>query len=52
MKIRMPLEARQPRLLERHVVVGVEVVQAENVLAVRQKAFTQMITDEPGGSGH
>ena len=47
----LAIQPRQPRLLQPHVVVGVQVVHAEHALAARQQRLGDMITDEARRSG-
>src|SRR5690606_27797744 len=48
---RMVLEARQPRLLQGDVVVVVEVVEADDLVAARQQHLRDMTADEAGSAG-
>ena len=45
-------QPRQPRLLERNVVIVVEVVDADDLFAARKQRLSDVITDEAGGAGH
>ena len=44
-------QLRQPRLLQRDIIVVVEVVDADHGLAARQQRPTDMRADEAGGAG-
>ena len=44
-------EARQPRLLQLHVVVVAEVVDADHLVAALEQAHGDMGADEAGGTG-
>jgi len=46
------LDPRQPRLLQRHVVVVVQVVDADDLVAAFQQTQGQRIADKAGGSGN
>jgi hypothetical protein len=43
---------REARLLERYVVVLVEVVETDNLVTARQQALRRVRADESGGAGH
>ena len=45
------LEPRQPRVLQLDVVVVVEVVEADHLVAARQQALRDVHADEAGGAG-
>jgi hypothetical protein len=45
------LEAFESRLLEGRVVVVVEVVEADNVVAIGEESFGKVVADETGGAG-
>jgi hypothetical protein len=49
---RVPPQLRQPRLLEGDVVVVVEAVDPDEVVAARQQAPADMKADEAGRAGH
>ena len=42
----------KPGFLEPHVVVGVQIVHAENALATREQCLADVKADEAGGPGH
>jgi len=44
-------QVHAPRFLERGIVVGIHVVEADNIAAVSGKAFCDVEPDEPGRSG-
>ena len=44
-------EARQPRLLQFDIVVVVQAVEPDNLIAALQQALRDMRTDETGGAG-
>ena len=48
---RLAVQPRQPRLLQPHVVVGVQVVHAQHALAARQQRLGDMIANEARRSG-
>lgn len=48
---RQRLQLRQPRLLERRVVVVVQVVQAQHLVAPRQQQLGDVHADEASGAG-
>ena len=48
----MHLEPREARLLERGIVVGIEVVEADDLVAARQKALGNVVADEARRTGH
>src|SRR5213082_2951761 len=50
-KLRLRREAREARLLERDVVVLVEVVEAHHLVTARQQALGRVRADESGGAG-
>lgn len=45
------LQALEPRLLQRHVVIGVQVVDADHPLTAHQQTFTNVHADEAGRAG-
>ncbi len=45
---RLPGQAVQSGLLQAHVVIAVEVVDADHLLAAGQQRHGDMVTDEPG----
>ena len=45
-------ESRDARLLQRGIVVVVDVIEAHHLIATRQQPFAGMIADEARGSGH
>ena len=45
------VQARQARLFQRRVVVAVEVVVADDLVAVGQQPLGGVVTDEAGGTG-
>ena len=49
-EIRVRQQARQPRFLQRRVVVGVEVVDADHGVAARQQAGAGVHSDESGSA--
>jgi hypothetical protein len=49
---RVPGEEREPPLLEPHVVIGIEVVEADHVVAAAEEAARQVVADEAGRAGH
>ncbi|MNG27925.1 hypothetical protein D3C84_1131060 [compost metagenome] len=51
MKTRQRFKRLQPRLLERYVVVVVEVVDPDHFVTVQAQAPGRMKTDETGGAG-
>ena len=44
-------EFRKARLLELGIVIGIEVVEADDTVAVRQQSVRDMESDESGGAG-
>ena len=46
-----PVEPGEPRLLERHVVVVVQVVKAEHLVAAREEPVAKRRADEPRSTG-
>src|SRR4029077_17355710 len=50
-EIRECLELRDSGLLQMRIVIGIEVVEADHVIAVRQQPPRDMHADEPGRSG-
>src|SRR5207248_2727808 len=50
-EFRMRCQAREPRLLELDVVVLVEVVETDDLIAPRQEALRGMESDESGRAG-
>ena len=50
-KTRQRQQLRQPRLLERRVVVVVQVVQAQHFIAARNEQLGHMHADKAGGTG-
>ncbi len=45
-------EARKARLLERRVVVRVQVVEADHLVAAREQPLADVVADEPRRAGH
>ena len=45
-------QARQPRLLEHHIIIRIEVVDADHRVAARQQRRRNVIADEPRRPGH
>ena len=41
----------QPRLLQPHIIIVVQVVQADHAVAARQQRLGDMVADEPGAAG-
>src|SRR5579863_5872333 len=50
-KGRLLLKPCEARLLECHIVILVEVVEADDLMAARQQPQRRVIADEAGGSG-
>ena len=50
-KAAMPRQTLQPRVLQPHIVVGVDFIDADHLLAARQQRLGDVIADEAGGSG-
>ncbi len=46
------LEALKPRLLQRHVVIGAEIVEADHLMPAVEQARRRVIADEAGGAGN
>ena len=46
-----PLKLVEPRLLQIYVVVGIEIVEADDLIATLEQRFSGMVTDETGGAG-
>src|SRR4029077_8115270 len=46
---RVRSQAREPRLLERHVVVRIEVVEPDDFVPAREQALRRVRADEAGG---
>jgi hypothetical protein len=46
------LEPRQPRLLERHIIVGAEIVEPDYFVAAIEQPGRRVETDEAGGAGY
>ena len=44
-------QLRKPRLLQRHLVIAIEVVDAHHAVATRQQRLRDVITDESRGAG-
>ena len=44
-------EPRKTRFLERRIVIGIEVVEADDLVAAREQALGHVITDEARGTG-
>jgi hypothetical protein len=51
LEIREGFELRDPGLLQMRIVIGIEVVEADHVIPVRQQPSCHMHADEPGRSG-
>ncbi len=49
---RLPLQARQPRLFQPHVIVVVEIIDAGNLVPPRQQPPRQVEPDEAGRAGY
>ena len=47
----MLLEPRQPRLFQRHVVIGIEIVEANHLVAAIEQPRRRVIAYEAGGAG-
>ena len=50
-KARLRAQPVQPRLLQPHVVIGVEVIHPNHGFAARQQGCRDVITNEPGRAG-
>src|SRR5262245_55352465 len=50
-KARMWRKTRKPRLLQRRIVVVIDVVQADDFVAAREQSLAGVISDEPGSAG-
>ena len=50
-EVRKRLELREPGLFQPRIVIGIEVVEADDVVPVRQQAPRDVHADEPGRSG-
>ena len=48
----LAVQARQPRFLQRGVVVRVEIVEAEDLVAAIEQPARHVVADEPGGARH
>src|SRR5262249_10272765 len=48
----LPLELIEPGVLQPHIVVVVDVVEPDDVVAPRKKAPADMKTDKSGGAGN
>ena len=46
------LEPREARLLQRHVVIGVEIVEADHLVAAVEQPCRRVIADKAGGAGN
>jgi len=46
----MPGEDRESRFFQRHVVIVVEVVEADDLIATREQELRGVKTDEAGGA--
>ena len=42
---------RAPRFLERRIVIGIHVIEPDNLAAIAQKPMCDVVTDEPGRTG-
>ena len=45
------LKLGQPRLLQLNVVVGIEIIEADDLIAAVEQRLSGMVTDEPGRAG-
>ena len=46
-----PLKLREPRLLQPHVVVGIEIVEPDHLVAAVEQRLGGVVSDEAGGAG-
>ena len=47
-----PSQAIEPRLLQRHIVIGTEIVEPDHLVAAIEQPGRRMKTDEAGGAGN
>ncbi len=45
------LEPREPGFLQRHVVIGIEIIEPDHLIAPLEQANCRVIADEAGGAG-
>ena len=46
-----PLKLAEARLLQLNVIVGIEIIEADNLIAPVEQRLSGMVTDETGGAG-
>ncbi len=47
----VPLKLGEPGLLQLYVVVGIEIVEPDDLIAAVEQRLSGMVTDEAGGAG-